>query len=140
MTFEELNTIKKECPNTEWTITNAISASKELLAQHRPYSVRVLIDGTQAILFNTHFINVMRQAMTDGCTARMSKLELAFWLDFVAYQNDIQDGSRDDEVGTSPSDLLNELALEELSRWMVDEIAGTPHQEEIDCYVPYPEL
>lgn len=120
------------------TIDDGIVYAKELLGEHKPYSVRRDIEGGNIILFNTHFISCMRQALTDGCVARMGKQELKFWLDFVKYQNDLKDGTL--VAGTFPEPLsVHNAALEEVSRWISDELAGIPHPETKECYVPYNE-
>ena len=141
MTFNQLEILNASSSEKELTIDDAISFGKEILGEHKPYSVRKDIAGADIILFNVHFINCMRQAITDGCVARMSRHELAFWYEFVAYQNDIQDGTRDDLhldiTEVQASILQREAALEELSRWMYDELNGIPHPEIKECYVPY---
>ena len=133
MTLTQLTTLSDKSTYKELTIDDGILFSKELLGEHKPYSVRIDIAGNDIILFNTHFINCMRQALTDGCVARMSKSELKFWLEFVSYQNDIQDGTRDDVIVSA----RRELALYELSVWLQDELNGIPHRETKECYVPY---
>ena len=135
MTLNQLITLNDVSPFRELTVDDGIAFSKELLGEHSPYSIRKDIEGADIILFNTHFINCMRQALTDGCVARMGKLELEFWYEFVAYQQDIQDGVLDTPI----IDLQRLAALEELSRWISDEIAGIPHQEVKPCYIPYVE-
>ena len=141
MTFNELTILNASSSEKELTIDDGILFGKELLGEHMPYSIRKDIAGVDIILFNTHFINCMRQAINDGCVARMSKHELAFWYEFVEYQNDIQDGVRDDlpldTTQTQSGVLQREAALEELSRWMYDELNGIPHPETKECYVPY---
>ena len=96
MTLTQLTTLNDYSSDRELTIGDGIKLSKELLGEHKPYSIRKDIAGEDIILFNAHYINCMRQALTDGCVARMGKAELQFWYEFVAYQNDIQDGVRDD--------------------------------------------
>jgi hypothetical protein len=141
MTLIQLTTLNDNSTERELTIDDGILFGKELLGEHRPYTVRTDIAGEDVILFNTHFVNCMRQALTDGCVDRMSKLELRFWKEFVAYQNDIQDGVRDDvvlNINKVQSPLQQrELALYELSAWIQDELDGTPHRETKECYVPY---
>ena len=141
MTFSQLEILNYESDERELTIGDCVLVGKELLGEHKPYSVRLDIAGVKIILFNIHFINCMRQALTDGCVARMSKSELKFWYEFVAYQNDIQDGTRDDfdsDISAIQSPIIErELALEELSVWVNDEIAGIEHPEVKECYVPY---
>jgi len=141
MTLAQITTLNSISSKKELTVNDGIALGKELLGEHTPYSIRKDIAGVDIILFNTHFINCMRQALTDGCVARMSKAELKFWYEFVAYQNDIQDGTRDDaalDISEVQAPILRrEAALEELSRWIADELAGTPHQEVKECYIPY---
>ena len=141
MTLTQLITLNSTSDERELRIDDGIKFGKELLGEHKPYSIRLDIAGEEIILFNTHFINCMRQALTDGCVARMGKSELKFWYEFVEYQNDIQDGTRDDffmDVSEIQApQLQRERALEELSRWISDEIAGIPHQQVKECYVPY---
>ena len=143
MTFDQITTLNSTSTTRELRVDDGIKFSKELFGEHAPYSVRLDISGGEIILFNTHFINCMRQALTDGCVARMGKQELKFWYEFVRYQNDIQDGVRDDvELDISEiqsTSVRRELALEQLSLWISDELAGVPHEEIKECYVPYVE-
>ena len=140
MTLTQLTSLNNYSLDKELTIDDGIAFSKQLLGEHKPFSVRKDIGGEDIVLFNVHFVGCMRQALTDGCIARMGKKELKFWLDFVTYQNDIQDGIRDDiivDANTPASVVLNEKALQELSRWISDELAGIPHPETKECYIPY---
>ena len=140
MTLIQLTTLNDNSDERELTVDDGILFGKELLGEHRPYTVRIDIAGNDVILCNVHFTNCMRQALTDGCVDRMGKLELKFWLEFVAYQNDIQDGTRDDVViddSTSQAIVQRELALYSLSAWLQDEVNGIPHRETKECYVPY---
>ena len=141
MTLSELEILNDVSSDVELTINDTIKFGKEILGEHKPYSVRKDIAGVDIILFNTHFIGCMRQALTDGCVARMSRSELKFWYEFVAYQNDIQDGVRDDltaDISEIQAPILQrEAALVEMSQWISDELAGFEHPEIKECYVPY---
>jgi hypothetical protein len=141
MTLTQLTTLNDNSTERELTIDDGILFGKELLGEYRPYTVRKDIAGENIILFNTHFVNCMRQALTDGCVDRMGKLELKFWLEFVAYQNDIQDGVRNDvvlDISKVQAPLQQrELALYALDEWMQDELNGVTHRETKECYVPY---
>lgn len=143
MTLTQLITLNNESTYRELRADDGVKFGKELLGEYRPYSVRLDMAGADIILFNTHFISCMRQAMTEDCVARMSKLELKFWIEFVAYQNDIEDGTRDDnslDITEIQGPLLRrELALESLNKWIHDELVGNRHEEDRECYVPYVE-
>lgn len=117
------------------TYADLVGAAKEVFGQYTPYTVSVDIAGTVVTKMNEHFLGCVRNAMSDGCVARMGKAELKFWLDFVSYQNDIQDGTRDDVNLATATKLQKELetAYATLSQWIVDELAGNKHVV-IDCF------
>lgn len=141
MRFNQITILKEENPDTNLTIEAIIGYGKELFGSHMPYSIRKDIAGEDVILFNAHYVGCMRQALTDGCVARMSKHELKFWYEFVEYQNDVQDGVRDDlttDVSEIQASVLQrERALYEMDAWISDELAGIEHPEEKECYTPY---
>ena len=113
-----------------------VYAVKELLGEHKPYSVRIGIDGVKGILVNKHFVSCIISAIDKGCTARMGTAEKKFWDGFVKYQKDVQDGTRDDFDMTTATEYDKELesAYVAVSTWIVDEIAGNGHPHVGECY------
>ena len=103
-----------------------ISAVKSQLGEHLPYSKVTTPDGKIAIYFNTHFIESVSNAMYSGCLDGMGQSEKTFWLKFVKYQQDVQDGTRDDVVYSTLTGQSKEVeaALTTLDKWLSDELLG----------------
>ena len=70
------------------TVTTAIQEAKNLFkANNKPFT---LVDGVEGpktkVVFNEHFIMVMRDADSNECMAKMSKLEKELYWDYITYQ------------------------------------------------------
>ena len=70
------------------TLTEATQDAKNLFkANNKPYSLKDGVDGPNTIVvFNEHFIMVMRDADSNECMAKMSKLEKYLYWDYLNYQ------------------------------------------------------
>ena len=70
------------------TVTTATQEAKNLFkANNKPFT---LVDGVEGpktkVVFNEHFIMVMRDADSNECMAKMSKLEKYLYWDYINYQ------------------------------------------------------
>ena len=70
------------------TVTTATQEAKNLFkANNKPFT---LVDGVEGpktkVVFNEHFIMVMRDADSNECMAKMSKLEKELYWDYITYQ------------------------------------------------------
>jgi len=106
-----------------------IDKSISLMGEHRPYRVRKDIAGNSVVVFNEHFLYGVREAMSNGCVQSLGEVESAFWYKFVEFQNDVQDGVRDNP----DKDADVEVALNALNEWVVVELAGGEHLSS-SCY------
>ena len=70
------------------TLTEATQDAKNLFkANNKPYSLKDGVDGPNTIVvFSEHFIMVMRDADSNECMAKMSKLEKYLYWDYLNYQ------------------------------------------------------
>ena len=70
------------------TLTEATQDAKNLFkANNKPYSLKDGVDGPNTIVvFTEHFIMVMRDADSNECMAKMSKLEKYLYWDYLNYQ------------------------------------------------------
>ena len=71
------------------TVTTATQEAKNLFkANNKPFT---LVDGVEGpktkVVFNEHFIMVMRDADSNECMAKMSKLEKYLYWDYITYQS-----------------------------------------------------
>ena len=70
------------------TVTDATQEAKNLFkSNNKPYTLKDSVDGplTKAV-FTEHFIMVMRDADSNECMAKMSKLEKYLYWDYLNYQ------------------------------------------------------
>jgi len=95
-----------------------------VFGENTPYTIETKITG-KTILFNTHFITTIREALTTGCMAKMSGDEELLFLEFISYQNG--DGFRD--IATDVNDVLIALDL-----WMTNELNCMPNGIVNQCY------
>ena len=70
------------------TVTTATQEAKNLFkANNKPFT---LVDGVEGpktkVVFNEHFIMAMRDADSNECMAKMSKLEKYLYWDYITYQ------------------------------------------------------
>lgn len=70
------------------TVTEATQDAKNLFkANNTPYSLKDSVEGPLTkVVFNEHFIMVMRDADSNECMAKMSKLEKYLYWDYINYQ------------------------------------------------------
>ena len=69
-------------------VTELTQDAKNLFkSNNKPYSLKDGIEGPSTIVvFDEHFIMVMRDADSNECMAKMSKLEKGVYWDYVHYQ------------------------------------------------------
>lgn len=70
------------------TLTEVTQEAKNLFkANNKPYSLKDGVEGPETIVvFTEHFIQVMRDADSNECMAKMSKLEKYLYWDYLNYQ------------------------------------------------------
>lgn len=113
------------------TPTEAVYEAKSLLGEHKPYYTKTKSDGSPMIIFNDHFLRMVKRALDNDCIDGMSKREATFWLGYSAYSSDMIDGGRDDiiydmsEIQQPKNEL--EQAYADMSVWLADEVAGNEH-------------
>lgn len=69
-------------------VTELTQEAKNLFkANNKPYSLKDGVEGPNTIVvFTEHFIRVMRDADSNECMAKMSKLEKYLYWDYLNYQ------------------------------------------------------
>lgn len=74
--------------DTGITLTEATQDAKNLFkSNNKPYSLKDGVEGPNTlVVFNEHFIMVMRDADSNECMAKMSKLEKYLYWDYLNYQ------------------------------------------------------
>lgn len=103
----------------------AVADAKQTFGENTPYVIETKITG-KTILFNTHFITTIREALTTGCMAKMSSNEELLFLDFISYQNG--DGFRD--ISSNVNDILKALDI-----WMTNELKCIPNGAVNSCFI-----
>lgn len=71
------------------TLTKVTQDAKNLFkANNKPYSLKDGVEGPgTVVVFTEHFIQVMRDADSNECMAKMSKLEKYVYWDYINYQS-----------------------------------------------------
>lgn len=71
------------------TLTKATQEAKNLFkSNNKPYSLKDGVEGPgNIVVFSEHFIEVMRDADSNECMAKMSKLEKYVYWDYINYQS-----------------------------------------------------
>ena len=71
------------------TITECTQEAKNLFkSNNKPFTLKDGVDGPLTkVVFNEHFIRVMRDADSNECMAKMSKLEKFLYWDYLTYQS-----------------------------------------------------
>jgi len=120
--------------NDESKQTLAMNDAKQLFGENTPYTIIPTIDGEQ-IVFNTHFTDSVRTALSTECVLSMSKYELSLFKEFIAWQSWLVDqdpiveaGSEEDTFYSKDND-----AMMALNNWLVDEVAGQSHPKINTC-------
>lgn len=74
--------------DTGITVTELTQEAKNLFkANNMPYSLKDGVEGPNTVVvFTEHFIMVMRDADSNECMAKMSKLEKYLYWDYLNYQ------------------------------------------------------
>lgn len=70
------------------TVTDRTQEAKNLFkANDKPFTLIDSVEGPKTkVVFNEHFIMVMRDADSNECMAKMSKLEKYLYWDYITYQ------------------------------------------------------
>lgn len=70
------------------TLTGATQEAKNLFkANNKPFVLKDGVEGPETVVvFTEHFIQVMRDADSNECMAKMSKLEKYLYWDYLNYQ------------------------------------------------------
>ena len=71
------------------TVTECTQEAKNLFkSNNKPYILKDTVDGPlTAVVFDEHFIMVMREADSNECLAKMSKIEKYLYWDYINYQS-----------------------------------------------------
>ena len=120
------------------TLTKVTQDAKNLFkSNNRPYSLKDGVEGPGTIVvFSEHFIQVMRDADSNECMAKMSKLEKYLYWDYLNYQGIVNmvmfenptwtDEQVDSEAKiryeASTNYLAPELVVRTLSNWAYAEV------------------
>ena len=120
------------------TVTTATQEAKNLFkANNKPFT---LVDGVEGpktkVVFNEHFIMVMRDADSNECMAKMSKLEKELYWDYITYQSIVNsimltnptwtdaqvDAEAKIQYEASDNYIASELIVRTLSDWAYAEV------------------
>ena len=120
------------------TVTTATQEAKNLFkANNKPFT---LVDGVEGpktkVVFNEHFIMVMRDADSNECMAKMSKLEKELYWDYITYQSIVNsvmltnptwtdaqiDAEAKVQYEASDNYIASELVVRTLSDWAYAEV------------------
>ncbi len=120
------------------TVTEATQEAKNLFkANNKPFT---LVDGVEGpktkVVFNEHFIMVMRDADSNECMAKMSKLEKYLYWDYITYQSIVNsvmltnptwtdaqiDAEAKVQYEASDNYIASELVVRTLSDWAYAEV------------------
>ena len=120
------------------TVTECTQEAKNLFkANNKPYSLKDGVDGPLTkVVFNEHFIMVMRDADSNECMAKMSQLEKYLYWDYINYQgivnnimllhpeyNDAQvDAAAKIQYEAGDNYIAPELVVRTLSDWAYAEV------------------
>ena len=120
------------------TVTTATQEAKNLFkANNKPFT---LVDGVEGpktkVVFNEHFIMVMRDADSNECMAKMSLLEKHLYWDYITYQGIVNsvmltnptwtdaqiDAEAKVQYEASDNYIASELVVRTLSDWAYAEV------------------
>ena len=120
------------------TVTECTQEAKNLFkSNNKPYSLKDSVDGPLTkVVFNEHFIMVMRDADSNECMAKMSQLEKYLYWDYINYQgivnnimllhpeyNDAQvDAAAKIQYEAGTIYIATELVVRTLSDWAYAEV------------------
>lgn len=76
-------------PSNSLGVTDATQEAKNLFKENnKPFTLKDTVDGPNTrVVFSEHFIMVMRDADSNECMAKMSKLEKYLYWDYITYQS-----------------------------------------------------
>lgn len=120
------------------TVTERTQEAKNLFkANNKPFVLKDTVDGPNTrVVFTEHFIMVMRDADSNECMAKMSKLEKELYWDYLNYQGivntimlanplwtdeQIDAQAKIDYEASSPY-IASELVVRTLSDWAYAEV------------------
>lgn len=71
------------------TVTECTQEAKNLFkSNNKPFTLKDGVEGPLTkVVFNEHFLMVMRDADSNECTSKMSKLEMFTYWDYVTYKS-----------------------------------------------------
>jgi len=106
------------------TMNEAVFAAKELFGENVPYTIEQRLEGA-VIIFDTHFMETLREALSSGCMAKMNSNEEELFIRFVEYQN-----------GHSYRDIseLNVDIMGALDTWLTNLVMCIPNAEINGCF------
>jgi len=105
-------------------VTTAINDAKEIFGENTPYSIEHRL-GEDIVVFNKHFTDTVKIALTNGCMAKMNAAEVTLLQAYISFV----EGTELRDITESGNDVLK--ALDE---WLVLDVAGIHHVEVNDCY------
>jgi hypothetical protein len=73
--------------NTTPTDKEKIGHAKHLMGESTPYRTEKIATRETIVIFNAHFLRMLRQALSNGCTEGMSKSESELFFQFIGYQD-----------------------------------------------------
>ena len=75
--------------NSGVTVTECTQEAKNLFkSNNKPYTLKDTVEGPQtAAVLDPHFLMVMRDADSNECTSKMSKLEKYLYWDYISYKS-----------------------------------------------------
>ena len=106
--------------------SKSIEKAKTLFERKKPYRIDNRIFGN-VVIFSDHFLRTFREALTNGCTRKMTHEELLLLNDFIKFQNNVG-------LETDISDIERKNVLESLDRWVMSQLDCSLYDtDEIDC-------
>jgi len=105
-------------------MTVAVYDAKEIFGENAPYTTELKADG-KVVIFNTHFITCLREALSTGCMAKMDTEEEIVFQQFVKYQS-----------GASYRDITLEVSevMEALDAWLIRALDMEEQPQVNVCY------
>ena len=81
--------VNEEVNDTGITVAEATQEAKNLFkANNKPFTLKDTVEGPNTkVVFNEHFIMVLRDADSNECMAKMSQLEKYLYWDYITYQS-----------------------------------------------------
>ena len=120
------------------TVTECTQEAKNLFkANNKPFTLKDGVEGPMTkVVFNEHFIMVMRDADSNECMAKMSLLEKHLYWDYITYQSIVNsvmlinptwtdaqiDAEAKVQYEASDNYIASELVVRTLSDWAYAEV------------------